>query len=988
MYIPLYVKTNYSLLSSLITIDDLLAFCQKNNWTTLPITDNNMYGAMEFFHKCQKNNIKPVLGLELNLEEGPLLLYAKNYIGYQTLIQLTTIQSERKVELADFTDRNQEVIAVVPEMNTSLFQSLEKIFEDLYLGISTSIEEEQAKEYTEKLVYVKKALYIKPEEKEYLDYLYMIKEGKTVADEIPLVEEDFSLTSPPPRNLSNKVLYQSQAILDACNVEFPKPELHLPKYPCENGMNEDQYLMELSKAGLLRRLSNQVPEAYQKRLYYELDIIRRMGFSNYFLVVYDFIKYAKKKKILVGPGRGSAAGSLVSYSLGITDIDPLKYNLLFERFLNPERVTMPDIDTDFPDAYRDEIIQYVISKYGLKNVAGIITFGTLGVKQAIRDVSRVLNIPLYKVDALCKLIPTVTHKKLSDFYQQDAAFRAKIDNDASLLKMYQIASVIEGFPRHTSIHAAGIVMCEEPLDHFIPLEKSDTMYLSGFSMEYLEELGLLKMDFLGLKNLTTIMNILQDIEKNTQVALDFNKIPMNDEEALHIFTTADTSGIFQFESAGMRNFLRKLKPTTFEDIFAAIALFRPGPAVNIDSYIRRKHGQEAITYLDPVLKPILENTYGILIYQEQIMQVANVLAGYSLGEADILRRAMSKKKVDLIKNEEEKFVKQSIERGHEESTVRSIFQLILNFAGYGFNRSHSVAYAIIAYKMAYLKAKYPKYFFGGLLSSVIGSDIKTKEYLKEAKANHITVLKPNIKESGVTFVVKDEGILFPLSNIRGIGLVAGNEIMKERAKAPFTDLFDTVSRIYSRNVGKKNLEALILSDSFACFGYNKRTLIENLDNLINYAELTKDLDPSLVMKPEIEVVDEYPKEVLLQQEKELFGFYMTAHPVTAYLAKEEAPTFLNEFTQNFGKKVTVLALVDNIKKIQTKNQETMAFITGSDETTSADIVLFPKIYQMYDTIQVGDILKITGIIERRLDKEQLVAKKIEWLSRKEEEQNL
>lgn len=986
MYIPLYVKTNYSLLSSFITIDELIKTCLKNHMTSIAICDNNMYGTMEFYHKCQKNNIKPIIGLELTLEDGILLFYAKNYEGYQTLIKFATIQSERKVELDDIKILSKEVIAIVPFMNQSLYEEVKAIVSDTYLGYQTLEEEKKAQEITSQIIFINQALYFKKEEADIIPYLYMIRDGKTVADEVVIEKEDHTLILDLPLGICNEGIYHSEKIAHSCHVVFPHPKLMLPIYPCENGMTSSAYLKELSKAGLKRRLNNNVSEDYQKRLFYELDIIDKMGFSNYFLVVYDFIKYAKQNKILVGPGRGSAAGSLVSYSLGITDIDPLKYDLLFERFLNPERVTMPDIDTDFPDLYRDQVIDYVVQKYGKKKVAGIITFGTLGVKQAIRDVSRVMNIPIHKVDALCKFVPSITKMKLKDFYDQDPRFKAKIDSDLQLQRMYKIACRIEGFPRHTSIHAAGIIMCQVDLDELIPLEKNNDMYLTGYSMEYLEELGLLKMDFLGLKNLTTIMNIISDIEKNTNDTIDFNKIPMNDKAALDLFMTANTSGIFQFESAGMRNFLRKLKPTTFEDIFAAIALFRPGPAVNIDSYIRRKHGIDAITYLDPVLKPILENTYGILIYQEQIMQVANVLAGYSLGEADILRRAMSKKKFDVLKNEEEKFVQKSVEKGHDEKTVREIFQLILNFAGYGFNRSHSVAYSIIAYKMAYLKAHYPTYFFSNLLTSVIGSEMKTKEYLMEARSNHLTVLKPDIKESSTHFQVIEDGILFPLSNIKGVGIVASQEVLKAREEEPFTDLFDTMSRIYSRNVGKKTIENFIMAGAFQSFGYNQRTLMENLDNLLNYAELTKDLDPSLVMKPDLEIKEEYPKEVLLQQEKELFGFYISNHPITSYRLNHPNAISLDVINQYFNRRIETLVIVDQIKIIETKNKEKMAFLVGSDETSVMDFVVFPSVYQLYKGLEKGLLLKIYGLAEKRLDKLQVVVQKIEPLKNWEEKE--
>ena len=761
---------------------------------------------------------------------------------------------------------------------------------------------------------------------------------------------------------------------------FPSPKLLLPIYKDTKGMTSASYLFELSKTGLSRRLGGDIPQNYKDRLSYELNIINEMGFSNYFLVVYDFIKYAKKNKILVGPGRGSAAGSLVSFSLGITDIDPLKYNLLFERFLNPERKTMPDIDTDFPDDKRKEVIDYVISKYGEKNVSGIVTFGTLGIKQVIRDVSRVLNIPIYKIDALSKFIPNMSRENLIDFYNKNQAFKARIDSDKELTKMFKIAIKLEGFPRHTSSHAAGIIMSEVQLDEVIPLTYSDGMYLSSYSMEYLEDLGLLKMDFLGLKNLSMISNILNDIKTNYNKEIEFSKIPLDDKESLKIFYDANTCGIFQFESTGMKQFLNKLKPKSFEDIFAAIALFRPGPADNIDTYIKRKNNLEKIEYLDPCLKPILSNTYGIIIYQEQIIQVANIFAGYSLGEADILRRAMSKKKIDLLKSEEEKFIKKSIERGHDKEIAKKIFDLILKFAGYGFNRSHSVAYSIIAYKMAYLKAHYKNEFFANLLSNAIGSEYKTKEYILEARKNKIEIEKPDINLSSDRYIVNKDKIIYPFSNIKQVGVVASHSILKAREEKEFTDIYDCFSRLIINGVTKKTIESLIYADCFRSFNYNKNTLILNLDSLINYAELTKDLDPSLVIKPEIEEFNEYNKDDLLKQEKEVFGFYLVNHPTTSYYAKEQNCIHLEDIGNYFNKRVNMIILVEKVKVIETKKHDKMAFVVGSDETSNRDFTIFPKVYEKYPDISKGDILKVNGNIERRYDNLQIVVNDIIRLS--------
>ncbi len=977
MYIPLYNKSNYSLLSSMLSIDDIISFAVHHKISSMALCDDSMYGVMEFIHKCKKNDIKPIIGLTVTLEEFVIVLYCKNYRGYQSLIKLSTIQNERVVSVDDLKMYSDEVVAVLPFDSRDKFSSLIDIYSDLYLGYCTKSEEKEVLLETRNVVFFPLHLYLYKTDSDYLGYLYRIRDGKTVSDEVSYDLSDHELEVPNVLEYTDNLgLMNTIRISELCNLEFPKAELLLPIYECDN---PSQYLFELSKVGLNRRLGGNVSDEYRKRLSYELKIIDEMGFSNYFLVVYDFIKYAKQHDILVGPGRGSAAGSLVSYCLGITEIDPLKYDLLFERFLNPERKTMPDIDTDFPDDRRDEVIHYVVNKYGKRRVAGIVTFGTLGAKQVIRDVSRVLNIPTYKVDGLNKFIPAFTKDKLEDFYKNNATFRARIDSDMLLSKMFKIACRIEGFPRHTSSHAAGIVMCQKDLDEVLPLTVSEGMYLTSYSMEYLEELGLLKMDFLGLKNLTIIHNILSDIETTLGEKVNFNQIPLDDRDALHIFEVANTSGIFQFESVGMRNFLRNLKPNCFEDIFAAIALFRPGPAVNIDSYVRRKHGEEKITYLDPCLEPILKNTYGIIIYQEQIMQVANVFAGYSLGEADILRRAMSKKKVDLLKNEEEKFIRKSLERGHNYEVSKKLFDLILNFAGYGFNRSHSVAYSLIAYKMAYLKSHYKTIFFANLLTNVIGSDIKSHEYIMEARANHLEIVRPSINDSEIRYVVKDNKIIYPISNIKSIGVVVAKNVLKARSEGRFVSIYDAFSRLYIAGVGKKNLETLIYADCFCEFSYNRATLIYNLDSLFNYAELTKDIDPSLVMQPDIEEKKEYDDTYLLEKEKQVFGFYLSSHPTTMYKKDNPYTISLNEVSNYFSKRVDTLILVDKIKVINTKKGDKMAFITGSDESGTMDFTLFPKVYRLYDKIEKGDLLKVRGTVEKRLDQYQIIVQKIKYL---------
>lgn len=982
MYIPLYNKSNYTLLSSLLKIDDLISYAEKNNIPSLALTDETMYGTMEFIKKCQAKNIKPIIGLDVILDDFNIVLLAENHQGYKNLIKLSTIQNERKIILTDLETYKDNLIAILPFKHKENYNPIEQIYKNSYLGYSNKQEELPALITTKNIVFFRENLYLTKNDSTILPYLYRIRDGKTVSDDVTYDVENHSLEINNILELTDNVgLINTIKISDMCNLTFPKAKLLLPIYECDD---PEKYLFELCKKGLTKRLNGKANDDYKKRLIHELKIINEMQFPNYFLVVYDFIKFAKKNRILVGPGRGSAAGSLVAYSLGITDIDPLKYDLLFERFLNPERKTMPDIDTDFPDNRRDEVIEYVIQKYGKRRVSGIVTFGTLSAKQVIRDVARVLNIPVYKVDSLSKFIPGITKDKLKDIYEKIPAFKARIDSDMQLTEMYKIALKIEGFPRHTSSHAAGIVMSQVDLDEVVPLTPGDGMYLTSYTMEYLEELGLLKMDFLGLKNLTIIDNIIRDIREQEDDKIEFSTIPLDDPETLEIFKTANTSGIFQFESTGMRNFLRRLKPTTFEDIFAAIALFRPGPAISIDSYIKRKHGEEKITYLDPSLEGILKNTYGIFIYQEQIMQLASIYAGYTLGEADILRRAMSKKKVDLLKAEEDKFIAKSVKNNHTENQAKEIFNLVLNFASFSFNRSHSVAYAIIAYKMAYLKTHYKTIFFANLLTNVIGSESKTHEYIMEAKSNKIEIIKPTINESCSRYLVKDNKIIFPLSNIKSVGTVISNIIKNSKKDGPFIDIYDCISRLYIAGVGKKTFETLINANVFNEFGYNRATLIYNLNSLFNYAELTKDIDPSLVMKPEIEIQQEYPKSYLLEKEKEVFGFYLSTHPTTMYQKDNPYCIRLNEVQNNFSRKVDTLILVDKVKVIDTKKGDKMAFITGSDEVGTMDYTLFPKIYKEYSSIQKGDLLKIRGTVEKRLNQYQIVVEKVKYLQEEAE----
>ena len=669
------------------------------------------------------------------------------------------------------------------------------------------------------------------------------------------------------------------------------------------------------------------------------------------LIVWDYVNFAKQNNILVGPGRGSAAGSLVSFCLGITTIDPIKYDLFFERFLNPERISMPDIDIDFEYTKRDEVINYCIKKYGIKKVAPIITFGTLGSKQVIRDVGKILNIDIKVIDKITKSLdsklnlinnyPNVKHYLTTD----------------KLKMLYKIALKLEGLKRHTSVHAAGVVMSKYDLDEIIPLSYHDNLYTTGYSMEFLENLGLLKMDFLALKNLTLINNILEEIN------IKFNDIPLDDKDTYKLFNDVDTIGIFQFESQGMMNLLKKFKINSFDDIVAVIALFRPGPMSNIDSYIKRKNNLEKIDYIDDSLIPILKYTYGIIVYQEQIMQIANVMANYSYAEADILRKAMSKKQETVLLKEKDKFINQSILNGYDKNVAIKVYDLILKFASFGFNKAHSVSYAMISYKMAYLKVHYRNIFMRNLLSMAIGSEIKTKEYINMCK---IKILKPDINISDNDYIIKDNYIVYPLNNIKNIGNTTASIIISERNKGQFKDIFDFISRC---NLNKNVLDSLNKAGCFEKF-INQKTFDYNIDALLNYSELGSLLEDSL--KPELINVKEYDKKQLLQREYEVFGTYLSEHPVTIVKKKYNAIN-LDDIKNYYNKNITAVICIENVKKIKTKSDKDMYFITGSDETNILEFILFSSINC---DIIIGSVYILNGRVEKRYDKYQVIINKI------------
>ena len=880
MYTPLYIKTDNSLLSSLINIDSLIDYAVKNNIKSLSITDNNMYGVIEFYNKCISNNIKPIVGLELIIEDNPIVLYCINNIGYKNLIKLSTLTTEDKINFDILKEYNKSIICIVPFKSLSLYDKLEKIYEIIYKGYKNKYEFENI---DKNKIYLNQICYLNEQDNIYLKYLTAIKDSILIENVENVLMNNSFIKEEELIKLGYD-LKNNYELTKICNIKIEHEDNLIPKFVCPDNLDSYSYLKKLCIEGLKKIFGTTVSRIYMDRLKKELEIINKMGFCNYFLIVWDYVKYAKEHNILVGPGRGSAAGSLVSYVLNITTVDPIKYNLLFERFLNPERITMPDIDIDFEYRYRDDMVNYVINKYGIKNVAPIITFGTLGAKQAIRDVARTMSIEANMVDKLCRMISS--NLNLVENYNTNPKIKKYISLNDELKTLYKVASKIEGLKRHTSIHAAGVVMCDKPLDEIIPLDKSHKLfYVTGYSMEYLESLGLLKMDFLALKNLTLIKDVIDEAN------IDFDSIPINDAKAIKIFTDVNTIGIFQFESEGMMNFLKKFKPDSVEDIIASIALYRPGPMQNIDLYIRRKRKLEKIDYLHNDLYDILKDTYGIIIYQEQIMLIAVKMASYTLGESDVLRRAMSKKKEDILIKEKDKFVSRCIKNGYDEATAIKVYDLILKFASYGFNRAHSVSYAIISIKMAYLKSHYSLLFMKNLLNMVIGNSIKTNEYIYECKKLDVKLHKPDINISTNKYIEKDGFLYFPLNSIKNVGISTVESIISEREKGQFVDIFDFVNRCYGKNTNRSTIEALIYSGCFDNLGYNKKTLINNLDIIVNYAEIGSLLQDEL--KPIIEQIEDFKQDEQMNLELGTFGFYISSHPITKYKVKYNTPA-INE----------------------------------------------------------------------------------------------
>lgn len=947
------VTTEYSLLESMIKIDELMSFCKENNISACGICDNNLFGVIEFYEKCLKNNIKPLIGLEVKVTNLKLYLYAKNYSGYQNLIKLNTIAQQREISLFDLDNFSDNLILIIPYISIELFKEVKNIFKTIYIGYTNEIEYKNASLINDKVIFLRDIRSLNVEDAKYLNYLNMIKNNTSISN---FQFIDYQTNA---YNTSDKD--DTKDFVDEINIEIHNDKNYIPKYNCVDSYT---HLKNLTQKGLNKRLDGNITNEYQERLDYELSVIKKMGFVDYFLIVYDYVLYAKKNGILVGVGRGSAAGSLVSYTLGITDIDPIKYNLLFERFLNPERVTMPDIDIDFENNKKDLVINYVKNKYGKDKVAGIMTFGSLKSRLVLRSIAKCLEIDNSLLE---KFMSFIDAKKTLKENLENPTVLEYVKRYQEITKAYKISMKLENLKRNISTNAAGVVICSQSLETLIPMCTLNDEMFTGVTKDYLENMGFLKMDFLAVKNLTTIANILETIKKDKEIKINLNKINLNDEKVFQVFSMGNTDGIFQFESYGMRQFLKKLKPNNFLDLTSAIALYRPGPMQNIDSFIRRKHNQEKIEYLHEDLKSILNETFGIIVYQEQIMQILVKIGGYTYAESDNIRRAMSKKKKEIIEKEKEIFLKRAVDRGYKLELAIKIYELILKFADYGFNKSHSVAYALIAYQMAYLKTYYPNYFYSELLNDVIGIANKTKELISFSKAFDCKITTVDINKSQDKYIIENNELVMPFGVLKKLNKNVIDAIIKNR-KDGYVDFIDFVKKNYNE-IDNENIKTLICADAFKNIEKNANTLLNNLEIVVNYVSLINDLDESLVEKPVLKDYPDFSDEEKRIYELENYGFYITNHPASKY--NEPSIVKIKDIAKYYNRVVKFAVLIDKVKIIKTKEQKDMAFIDASDETGKMSFILFANLFNTIDEYKKNEVVIIKGRVVKRIDKYQV-----------------
>ncbi|KKS35407.1 MAG: polymerase III catalytic subunit, DnaE type protein [Parcubacteria group bacterium GW2011_GWC2_42_12] len=1062
----LHVHSHYSLLDGLTKIDELIQKAKDQGSTSLALTDHGvMYGAIEFYQKCKKAGLKPIIGVETYLAPGSrleksvkddeknyhLVLLAKNKIGFKNLIKLTSIAHlegfyyKPRIDWEILNKYKDGLVALtaclageIPRlvMAGKLDKAKKRILEynelfgpgNFYLELQSHPNLPDQQKVNQALIALSRELniplvatndihYLNKDDDESQDVLLCLqtKKKKEDRDRLTMLGGDYSFR--PVKEMAEafkdtpEALANTERIAEQCNLEIELGKIQLPCFTVPGGQEIEAYLTNLCRQGLIFRFGknyDQIEPKIKERMDYELGVINKMGWTSYFLIVADFVNWAKQNKIVVGPGRGSAAGSLVSYLLNITNIDPLKYDLLFERFLNPDRISMPDIDMDFADVRRDEVIRYVEAKYGKDHVAQIITFGTMAARAAVRDVGRVLNYPYELCDKLAKMIPIFS--KISQAVDEVSELRELYRNDEAVRRVIDYAKKLEGVARHASTHACAVIITKDALTEYVPLQyasSSDRTIVSQFSMHPVEDLGLLKMDFLGLKNLTIIESAIKIIKNTRGLIIDIDKIPQDDSLAYKLFQSGETTGVFQFESSGMKRYLRELKPTEFEDIIAMVALYRPGPMEWIPDYINGKQGRKKPKYLHSKLEPILSKTYGVAIYQEQVMQIVRDLAGFTMAEADVLRKAMGKKIAKLLAEQKEKFIDGCVKNGIASQQAEKIFAFIEPFAGYGFNRSHAACYALIGYQTAYLKARWPTEFMAALLTADQENTDRIAIEIDECRHMGIEVMPPDINQSYESFTVVTSGteknltvsqdevpktIRFGLKAIKNIGDHIAEEIIKERKQnGPYENITDLLGRICDKDLNKKSLESLIKSGGLDNFG-ERGQLLGNMENILefnhevakaknnNQASLFMDT-PSLNFKRQLKLAPApaATRAEKLAWEKDLLGLYISDHPFSDYqsilnsavLKATELAGHLNDY------QVTLGGVITKIKKIMTRSAEPMLFVRLEDLTGSLEILVFPSLLKENNLIwQEGKVVLCQGKLSDKDQELKLLCNKI------------
>lgn len=1006
-FVNLQVRSCYSLLQSSIKITDLVNTAKQLGYDALALTDlNTMYGTVAFYRAAKAAKIKPIIGLTLQIaglatdSEADFILLAKNDRGYHQLFQISSLKmTSTSLTWSQLAPYLHDLILIIPPTmgeSAALLQADQATIDQwqqqkasllaevsVYLGISTralSKETRQAlQELAQKLALPLVALddvrYLHEQDAFSNSVLQAIDAGKQLNDPLATSQlrgghylESAQASQKRYQDAQLKTAADHTAVIAAqCNVTLDFKRAQLPKFPVPQGQDAASYLKQLSQQGLAARCPGEIPNTYQKRLNRELKIIIEMGFADYFLIVWDVIKHAHQQKIMTGPGRGSAAGSLVAYVLGITAVDPLKYQLLFERFLNPERVTMPDIDLDFPDDRRDELIHYMHDRYGDQHMAQIITFGTMAAKQALRDVGRVFGLSQTQLSEWSHAVPSELNITLKKAYQQSEGLKNLIAADPVNKLLFKTALAIEGLPRHYSTHAAGIVLSAADLTATVPVQQgSDGLKLTQFPKGDVEALGLLKMDFLGLRNLSILTAILKAIPH--QASFQLTQIPLDDPATLRLFQQGDTDGVFQFESSGIRQVLIKLKPTSFADIVATNALYRPGPMANIETFIARKNGRQKVTYPAPQLAPVLKDTYGVLVYQEQVMQVAVLMGGFTMAQADSLRRAVSKKKradIDAVKTS---FLQGAQQQGFEAQVAVTVFDYIEKFANYGFNKSHAVAYSLIAFWLAYLKVHYPAAFFIALLNANLNNDRKTAAYLQELRTQHVKISGPDINQSQANFSLDDQQqVRFGFDSIKGLRRDFIQQILQLRKHhGTFASLADFLKRLPPKFLKVDPLINLARVGCFDRFDQNRHQVVQNIRDLTESLQLAGNSVPLFdALAPKVTTVADYTNEQRLDFEKDLLGVYLSGHPLENYQQAMQT-NHAQAISQLTTAAAGIIVYLRQVKVIRTKRGEQMAFIQAEDLSSSLELVAFPKIFRRFqEDLVAGKILYLQGQLETR-----------------------